>query len=258
MLIEETFQKLGDMRMYSFLKTLREQLAEREPNLLSYEEKIGILIDREWTERMNRRLQRRLQYANLREKEACLEGIDYLSSRELDRSFLQRLGNCDWVRNHHPILITGPTGCGKTYLACALAQKACREGFTIKYWRIPKLIPELAVSRGDGSLRQMLMQLEKIDVLILDDFGLVQLGEQERHDILEILEDRYLKKSTIVTSQLPVNSWHDRIGDSTIADAILDRLVHQAYKIVLTGNSVRKEYAQKEQNQLTQMKNLEM
>jgi len=206
---------------------------------MSFDERFGIFVDREWTDRQDRRLTNRLKGAKLREP-ACLEDVDYRHPRGLDRSVMQRLTTCQWVKTHEAVLITGATGLGKTWLACALAHQACREGYTALYVRVPRLLHSLTLARADGSYVRELARMARTDLLILDDWGLAPMGEQERHDMLEIIEDRNGLKATIVTSQVPVANWHDTIGDPTIADAILDRLVNRAHRIELKGPSLRK------------------
>jgi len=196
-------------------------------------------VDREWTKRQDRRLTNRLKGARLREP-ACLEDVNYRHPRGLDRSVMQRLTTCQWVKNHEAVLITGATGLGKTWLACALAHQACREGYTALYVRVPRLLHSLTLARADGSYVRELARMARTDLLILDDWGLAPMGEQERHDMLEVIEDRNGLKATIVTSQVPVANWHDTIGDPTIADAILDRLVNRAHRIELKGPSLRR------------------
>jgi DNA replication protein DnaC len=209
---------------------------------LSFEERLGLLVDREITERDNRRLTSRLRQARLKQQ-ACLEDIDYQTSRGLDQILMLKLSDCQWVKKAINILITGPTGIGKSWMACALAQKACREGYSAYYQRLTRLLQELPLARGDGSYAKLLARLAKTDVLVLDDWGLVKLNAEQRRDLLEILEDRHGSRATIITSQLPIDQWHDIIGDATLADAIMDRLVHNAYKINLTGESMRKKQA---------------
>ena len=209
---------------------------------LSFEERLGLLVDREITERDNRRLTSRLRYARLKQQ-ACLEDIDCQASRGLDKTLLLKLSDCQWVKKAINILITGPTGIGKSWIACALAQKACREGYTAYYQRLTRLLQELPLARGDGSYAKLLARLAKTDLLVLDNWGLVKLNAEQRRDLLEILEDRHGSRATIITSQLPIDQWHDIIGDATLADAIMDRLVHNAYKINLTGESMRKKQA---------------
>jgi len=239
MLNHPTLDKLEALRFSGMVKALTEQMAVPDIEELSFEERLGLLVDREMTEREDRRLKTRLRQAKLKQT-ACVEDIDYRQPRGLDKSLMLDLAGCQWVKRHLNIMITGPTGVGKTWIACALAQKACREGYRALYLRLPKLLQELPIAKGDGTYIKLLARLAKIDVLILDDWGLSKLMAEQRRDLLEILEDRYDSRSTIVTSQLPVDKWHDIIGDPTLADAILDRLVHNAYKINLKGESMRK------------------
>jgi DNA replication protein DnaC len=241
MLIEETFQKLSDMRMHGFAQALREQIDRRDDHGdLVFDERVGLLVDREWSEREGRGLTRRLQLARLRDRSACIEDLDYRQARGLDRSVMRRLATGEWLTKHQNVIITGKTGCGKTFVACALGQKVCRDGYTAIYRRVPRLLDEITLSRGDGSYTRLLARLAKTDLLILDDWGLAPLADQERRDVLEVLEDRFGARSTIVASQLPVKIWHEYIGEPTIADAVLDRLVHNAHRIELKGESMRK------------------
>jgi len=207
---------------------------------LAFEERFGLLLDREATERANRRLATRLKQARLRQ-EACIEDIDFRQPRGLDKAGLLALANCRWIDHHDNCLVIGPTGAGKTYLACAFAQKACREGYVVRYHRLPRLFSELAIARGDGRYPRVLANLARADLLVLDDWGLTPLTPEARRDLLEILEDRYQRRSTLVASQLPVAHWHELIGDPTLADALLDRLVHNAHTITLKGESMRKQ-----------------
>ena len=239
MLNHPTLDKLHALRFTGMAKALAEQMQLPEIEKLSFEERLGLLVDREMTERDERRLSTRLRKARLKQQ-ACLEDIDYRHARGLDKALMAGLANCQWARKHLNILITGPTGVGKTWIACALAQKACREGYSAQYLRLPRLLEALVIAKGDGSYAKQLATLAKLDVLILDDWGLTTLSADQRRDLLEILEDRHDLRSTLVTSQLPINRWHDIIGDPTLADAILDRLVHNAYKINLKGESMRK------------------
>jgi DNA replication protein DnaC len=242
MLTHPTLEKLQALKFTGMAAALAEQLQMPDIEELAFEERLGLLIDREITERENRRLSSRLRRARLKHQ-AALEDIDYRHPRGLDKSLIQSLAACRWVREHLNILITGPTGVGKTWLACALAQKACREGYTALYLRLPRLLQEMTIAKGDGRYTKLLATLAKTDVLVLDDWGLAKLTGEQRRDLLEILEDRHGVRSTLATSQLPVEKWHDMIGDPTLADAILDRLVHNAYKINLKGGSMRKRKA---------------
>lgn len=239
MLTHPTLDKIEQLRLFGMAKALREQLQNQKATALSFEERLGLLIDREMTERENRRLATRLRTAKLRVS-AVIEDIDFRQPRGLDKALFMSLSSNQWITEHHNILITGPTGVGKSYLACALSHKACRDGHVVVYHRLPQLLEELALSHHDGRYRRMMKALLKAELLVLDDFGLAPLTTEQQRDLLEIIEDRYDRRSTLVTSQLPVKHWHDILADPTLADAILDRLVHNAYKIELKGESMRK------------------
>ena len=239
MLHHPTLDKLQTLRLTGMTKALSEQMALPESQALSFEERLGLLVDREMTERLDRRLTTRLRQAKLR-LSACLEDIDYRYARGLDKSLLLRLMSCQWIKERHNVLITGPTGIGKTWLACALGHQACRDGYTVLYLRLPRFLQELPIAKGDGRYPKLMASLAKTDLLILDDWGLATLNDENRRDLLELLEDRHGRRATIVTSQLPVEHWHEALGNPTLADAILDRLLHNAYKIMLKGESMRK------------------
>lgn len=239
MLIHPTLEKLHALKLSGMAKALEEQLQMSDLGALTFEERLGLLVDRETTERRNRKLRTSLKKAKLRIM-ASLEDLDYRTPRGLDKSLMLRLSSCQWIEGHHNVLITGPTGVGKSFVACSLGHKACREGYRTLYFRLSRLLQELAMARGDGRYGRVLTNLAKTDLLIIDDWGLTTLDDHGRRDILEILEDRYNIRSTVVTSQLPVSHWHEVVGDPTLADAILDRLVHNAYKISLKGESMRK------------------
>ena len=240
MMYHPTLDKLQQLKLTGMLHALQEQEAIPGVSAMPFEERLGLMVDRELTERGNRRMQTRLRMAKLKHG-AALEDIDFKSARGLDRSLILKLADCEWVASHLNVLITGATGVGKTWLACALANKACREGYNSYYVRLSRMFQELDIGRADGRYAKMMRQLAKTDVLVMDDWGLAVLSDQHRRDLLEILDDRYNLRSTIITSQLPIAHWHEAVGDPTLADAILDRVAHNSYKINISGNSMRKE-----------------
>lgn len=239
MLNVPTMDKLRDLRLHGMLKGFQEQMASSEYAQLGFEERIGLMIDREMTERENRGLKTRLRKAGLRQQ-ACMEDIDYRHPRGLDKSLMKQLYQCKWLPERLNVIITGPCGVGKSFIACALAHRACLQGFSALYLRAPRMFLDIAVARGDGRYSKLMRSIARTNVLIIDDWGLVNLEEDQRQDLLEILEDRHNLQSTIITSQLSVEHWHEIIGNPTLADAILDRLVHNAYKITLNGPSMRR------------------
>ena len=241
MLNQQTLEKLHALRLHGMAEAFRVQSEQTGIAELSFEERFALLVDQQWTWRQNRALERRLSKAKLRHR-ASVEDIDFRSSRGLDRSLIRSLTqDSAWVREHQNLFLVGPTGIGKSFLACALAEKACRDGFTALYSRAAQLFRDLALARADGSLRTLLARLARVDVLLVDDWAMAPLADAERRDFLEICEDRYQMRSTILTSQLPVAKWHEQIGDPTLADSILDRLVHNAQRIEMRGESMRKE-----------------
>jgi DNA replication protein DnaC len=245
MLHQPTIEKLLAMHLDPMVETWRGFEQNENAQQLSFEEKLSLMVDRLWTWRQNLALERRLRYAKLRGN-ACVEDIDYRTSRGLDRTLMRSLANdSGWVGRHENIFVIGPTGVGKSFLACALAQKACRDGHLALYTRAAALFRDLNLARADGSLRNLLARLARVDVLVLDDWAIAPLADAERRDFWEICDERYQTRSTILTSQLPVTRWHEQIGDVTIADGILDRLVHNAHRIELRGESMRKTHAKK-------------
>lgn len=239
MLDHPTIDKLVALRLGAMARGLTEQMRNPEIAALSFEERLGLLVDRQLSERENRSMARRLANARLRQQ-ACIEDLDFRAVRGLDRGLLATLADGGWLRDGHNVLITGPTGVGKTYLACALAQKACRDGVNTLYVRMPRFVADMQTARAEGRHHRALDALARKPLLVLDDWGLAGFSDEVRRDLLELVEDRHGRRSLIITSQFPVEKWHELIGDPTLADAILDRIVHKAYKIALKGDSMRK------------------
>jgi len=239
MLTHPTFDRLIALGLTGMAKALEEQ--RQQPSMveaLSFEERLGLLVDREAVERESKRLVSRLKHANLRQN-AVVEDLDTKAARGLDKALFAKLAAGEWIARHHGLLITGPTGTGKSWLACALGHKACRDDRSVLYYRVPRLLDALALARGDGRYPRLLKSLARVQVLILDDWGLSPLTSQQGRDLLDIVDDRHGRGSTIVTSQVPVEHWHELIADPTIADAVLDRLVHTAHRLALNGPSMR-------------------
>ena len=241
MLSPPTMEKLQALKLPAMAAAWTAQQQDAAATALSFDERLGLLVEAEWLARENLRLTRTLKAAKLKLGQACVEAIDYAARRELDKALIRQLALGRWVAAHQAILISGATGTGKTYLACALAHQACRQGARALYWRVPRLFQALALARADGTYPRLLRQLARVEVLVLDDLALVPLQEAERRDLLEVLEDRYGTRATIVTSQLSPTHWHEHIGDPTLADAICDRLLHNSHRLMLQGPSRRKE-----------------
>lgn len=252
MLIQHTLTTLKGLRLFGMAHAFEEQLAQSAFAALSFEERIGLLVDREIADRDNRRLTRLLKKAKLKDSRACLEDLDYRASRGLDRAQMASLATMHWVRSGQSLLITGATGCGKTWLASAFGNQAARQGLSVQYLRTSRLFEELRIAHADGSFKFKLAALAKIDLLLLDDWALAPMTASDRADLLEILDDRVNSKSTLITSQLPVEHWHEYLHDPTLADAILDRVLHSSHRIKLTGDSLRKR-----QENLTQRERLD-
>jgi DNA replication protein DnaC len=239
MLTEPLIQRLTDLRLRGMAAALERQLDSPDRTRLSFEDRLGLLIEQEASERASCRLAQRLRWARL-PLNACLEDLDTRTPRGLEAAQLAHLGDLTWIREHLNLLVTGPTGVGKSFIACALAHAACRADFSVRCFRLPRLVEELARYAAMQKRSAFYRQLAKADLLVLDDFGLAPLADEVVRDLLEILDDRYDRRSTLITSQLPVEQWHGHLGDRTVADAILDRLVHNAYRVALKGDSLRK------------------
>jgi len=239
MLNQQTIEKLYTMKLNAMAEAFKQQMDSPDFSELAFPERFGLLVDRQWAWKENRRMQRLLKNAKLKIN-ACVEDIDYRSPRGLDKSVLMNLISCDWIRKHQNLILTGATGVGKTFIACALANKACREGFSAFYARAPRFYYDLAIAKADGSYPKFFSKLAKTQLLVLDDLGVSPMTDPERRNLLEVIEDRNESASTLVASQLPLEKWFEIIGEPTIADAILDRLVHNAHKINLKGDSMRK------------------
>jgi DNA replication protein DnaC len=240
MLNEPTTERLQALRLHGMLQAWQEQGRQAEMGQLGFDERFALLVEAEWLRRENERLARNLREAKLRLGHACLEDIDYAARRELDRAQIRQLATCRWVAEHHNVLITGATGTGKTFLACALAHHACRRGHRAVYRRASRVLDELTLARADGTYARLLSRLARIDVLVIDDFALAPLEDQQRHDLLEVLEDRHELRSTVIASQLPVAKWHTYLAAPTLADAICERLLHNSHRLVLKGPTRRK------------------
>lgn len=241
MLNEPTIEKLKALRLDGMCAAWLEQQSGASNSALAFDERFAMIVDAEWTHRDNKKTARSLKEAKLRFSQACIEAVDYPAKRELDKATVRQLASCRWVKEHQAILITGMTGTGKSFLACALAHQACRKGFRALYRRAPRLFDELRLARADGSYQRTLARLARVDVLVIDDFAIAPVSDVERGDLLEVLEDRQETRSTIITSQLDPKHWHDYLVDPTVADAICDRLLSRAHRLMLKGPSRRKD-----------------
>ena len=239
MLQQPTLEKLRALKLTGMAEAFAQQLTQPQTHDLSFDERLALLVDREILFRDNRRLTRLLKAAKLRQN-ACIEDLDHAHPRGLQRARMADLDSCNWIHAHHNLCITGPTGCGKTWIACALGNQACRRGLSTRYLRLPRLLEQLRIAHGDGSYARLMGQLAKTDLLILDDWGIQKIAAPQRNDLMEVIEDRHGLRSTLIASQLPVEHWHEYIGEATLADAILDRLLHNAHRLALNGESMRK------------------
>lgn len=239
MLIQPLLDKLGSLKLAGMREGFREQMESAAYRKLSFEERLGMLLDKEWNLRQTRKQTRRMRVAHFREA-ATIEDLDFAGARGLDRSQVLALTEDEWIRRHLNAIITGPTGAGKTFLACALGQAACRNGVSVRYYQISKLLQKISHARADGSSPKFLEMLAKTQLLVIDDWLRNPLTESHTPDLLEIIEDRYGRASTLLATQIPVSDWHDRLGNATLSDAVLDRLIHNAYRLELVGESMRK------------------
>jgi len=238
MLREQTFEKLNSLKLHGMSQAFEQQLNNPDSSELGFEDRLAILVEAQWLWRENHAIKSRLRNATLK-MQATIENINYRHARQLERSMIQSLSSCDWVRQHHNVVISGPSGIGKTYICCALLDKACREGFSARYVSAPKFFRRLAIAYADGSFDRMLAKLAKTDVIAIDDWGLTPLTDMQKQHLLEVLDDRCSSKSTIVASQFVIDKWHDLVGSPTLADAIMERILSNSYRIDLKGETIR-------------------
>ncbi len=244
MLLHPTLDNMRALKLFAMLHALEAQMGMKDIEEMDFMDRLGLLVDAELIARENKRLQSRLKNAKLR-LSACIEDLDIKAARGLDRNVITALATSDWLKRHQNVIVTGATGSGKTYVACALAQKACRDGYTVFYQRAPRLFEDLAMAKADGRYHKIVDTLAKKDLVVIDDFALAPLTDEQRRDLLEIVEERYDRRSTLIASQVPTKHWHEIIGDPTIADAILDRLIHNAHELTLKGETRRKPITEK-------------
>lgn len=250
MLTHPLFEQLKYLRCHGMIEALQEQMEQSDYQQLSFDERLALLVEREYILRENRKMTTRLRKAKLKEQ-ACVEDIDYQTQRGLSKAVIKQLMACSWLNRKENLLITGPTGTGKTWLACALANHACRSGYSALYLRMPRLFQQIELAKADGSFPKLFISFAKTQLMILDDWGLAPMNDEQKRDLLEVIDDRHNQSSTIITSQLPVKLWHEAINDMTLADAILDRVVHSAHRIELKGESMGKKLADKMEKKKT-------
>lgn len=244
MLNHQTIEKLIQMKLPTMTKELRRQMEHPPTESLSFEERFGMIVDAEWTARKNNQLQRLLKAANLKIHNACLEDIDYAPDHNINKDMVSRIADCAWIKDGRALLIVGKTGTGKTFLSSAFGNAACRHGYKVKYYRVNRLLTDLSIGRGDGSYNKIMRDIKKIDLLILDDFGMSVLDTTTSRDLLEVIDDRFGVRGTIIASQLPIKNWHELFEDATIADAVLDRIIHNSYRFEPSGETRRRDNSQ--------------
>ena len=238
MLREQTFEKLNSLKLHGMAQAFEQQLNNPDSSELGFEDRLSMLVEAQWLWRENHAIKSRLRYAALKVP-ASIENINYRHARQLERSMIQSLASCDWIRQHHNVVISGPSGIGKTYICCALLEKACREGFSARYVSAPKFFRHLAIAYADGSFERMLKKLARTDVIAIDDWGLTPLTDMQKQHLLEVLDDRCGSRSTVVSSQFVIDKWHDLVGSPTLADAIMERILSNSYRIDLNGETIR-------------------